>query len=153
QLSIQQQQNSLAQAQTALSDYTISAPIAGTIADLNLHVGDTVGSGTSGATLITSDQIADLSLNEVDAAKVQVGQNATLTFDAIPNLSLTGTVSDVSPLGTVSQGVVSYDIKIAFTTQDPRVKAGMTVNADIQTAVHSNILEVPASAIQTSNGQ
>jgi multidrug efflux pump subunit AcrA (membrane-fusion protein) len=88
----------------------------------------------------------------VDAAKVLVGQNATLTFDAIPNLSLNGTVVDVSPLGTVTQGVVSYDVKIGFTTQDPRVKAGMTVDADIQSAVHSNVLEVPASAIQTSNG-
>ncbi len=153
QLSIQQQQDALNQAQDALSNYTITAPIAGTVANLNLNVGDTVGSGTNAATLITSQQIADLSLNEVDAAKVQVGQNATLTFDAIPNLSLTGTVTDVSPLGTVSQGVVSYDIKIAFTTQDARVKAGMTVNADIETSVADGTLEVPASAVQTVNGQ
>ncbi|HEV3245037.1 MAG TPA: HlyD family efflux transporter periplasmic adaptor subunit [Candidatus Paceibacterota bacterium] len=153
QLAIQQQQNALQQAEDQLANYTITAPIAGVIADLNLNVGDTVGSGTNAATLITNEQIADLSLNEVDAAKVQVGQNATLTFDAIPNLSLTGTVTDLSPLGTVSQGVVSYDVKIAFTTQDPRVKAGMTVNADIQSAVHSNVLEVPASAIKTLNGQ
>ena len=153
QLSIQQQQNALQQAETQLADYTITAPIAGTIANLNLHVGDTVGSATNAATEITSEDIADLSLNEVDAAKVQAGQNVTLTFDAIPDLSLNGTVADVSPLGTVTQGVVSYDVKIGFTTQDPRVKAGMTVNADIQTAVHSNVLEVPASAVQTSNGQ
>lgn len=153
QLSIQQQQNALAQAEDALSNYTIPAPIAGTIADLNLNVGDTVGSGTNAATLITSEDIADLSLNEVDAAKVQVGENVTLTFDAIPNLSLTGSVVDVSPLGTVSQGVVSYDVKISFTTQDPRVKAGMTVNANIQTSVANNALEVPASAVKTLSGQ
>ena len=153
QLSIQQQQTALDQAEQALSDYTITAPIAGTIADLNLSVGDTVGSGTSAATEITNQDIAELSLNEVDAAKVAVGQNATLTFDAIPNLSLTGTVVDVSPLGTVTSGVVSYTVKIGFTTQDPRVKAGMTVNADIQSAVANNTLEVPASAITTVNGQ
>ena len=153
QLSIQQQQNALDQAEDALADYTITAPISGTIANLDLNVGDTVGSGTNAATLITNQDIADLSLNEVDAAKVQAGQNATLTFDAIPNLSLTGTVVDVSPLGTVSSGVVSYDVKIGFTTQDPRVKAGMTVDADIETAVHENVLEVPAGAVQTQNGQ
>jgi RND family efflux transporter MFP subunit len=153
QLSIQQQQNALDQAEDALADYTITAPISGTIANLDLNVGDTVSSGTNAATLITDQDIADLSLNEVDAAKVQAGQNVTLTFDAIPNLSLTGTVADVSPLGTVSSGVVSYDVKIGFTTQDPRVKAGMTVDADIETAVHENVLEVPASAVQTSNGQ
>ena len=152
QLSIQQQQNALQQAEDNLADYTITAPISGMIANLDLHVGDTVGSGTSAATLITDQDIADLSLNEVDAAKVSVGQQVTLTFDAIPNLSLTGTIVDVSPLGTVSQGVVSYDVKVSFTAQDPRVKAGMTVNADIQTAVHENVLEVPASAIKTLNG-
>ena len=151
QLNIQQQQNALQQAEANLADYTITAPFSGTIANLNLSVGDTVGSGTSAATLITTDDIADLSLNEVDAAKVAVGQQATLTFDAIPNLSLTGQVVDVSPLGTVTQGVVSYTIKIDFSTQDPRVKAGMTVNADIQTAVHSDVLTVPASAIVTQN--
>ncbi|MDR3571483.1 MAG: efflux RND transporter periplasmic adaptor subunit [Candidatus Pacebacteria bacterium] len=153
QLSIQQQENALAQAEQQLANYTITAPISGTIANLALAIGDTVGSGTNAATLITNEQIAELSLNEVDAAKVQVGQNATLTFDAIPNLSLSGTVIDVSPLGTVSQGVVSYEVKIGFTTQDARVRAGMTVNANIQSAVHSNVLEVPASAIHTTNGQ
>jgi HlyD family secretion protein len=150
QLNIQQQQNALTQAQEALDDYTITAPISGTIANLALNVGDTVSSGTSAATEITTQDIADLTLNEVDAAKVAAGQKATLTFDAIPDLSLTGSVADVSPLGTVSQGVVSYDVKISFDTQDPRVKAGMTVNADIETAVHQNVLIVPAGAIHTS---
>lgn len=153
QLNIQQQQNSLQQAENALSDYTITAPFAGTIANLNLNVGDTVSNGTAAATLITNSQIVSLSLNEVDAAKVAVGQQATLTFDAIPGLTLTGTVIDVSPLGTVTSGVVSYTVKIGFTTQDSRVKAGMTVNANIQSAVHSNVLEIPASAIQTLNSQ
>jgi HlyD family secretion protein len=153
QLNIQQQQNALQQAEDNLANYTIMAPIAGVLANLNLHVGDTVGSGTNVATEISNGDIADLSLNEVDAAKVAVGQQATLTFDAIPNLSLAGVVVDVSPLGTVSQGVVSYDVKIGFDTQDPRVKAGMTVNADIQSAVHENVLEVPASAIKTQGAQ
>ncbi len=151
-LNIQQDQTALAQAQAALGDYTIRAPISGTIANLALNVGDTVSSGTSAATEITTQNLADLTLNEVDAAKVQPGQKATLTFDAIPNLSLTGTVANVSPLGTVTQGVVSYDVKISFDTQDPRVKAGMTVNANIESAVHENVLTVPAGAIHTTNG-
>ena len=149
QLNIQQQQDALQQAEDNLANYTISAPFSGTIADLNLNVGDTVSSGTNAATLITTQDLADLSLNEVDAAKVAVGQQATLTFDAIPNLTLTGSVVDVSPLGAVTSGVVSYAIKIGFTTQDPRVKASMTVNADIQAAVHSNVLTVPAASIVT----
>jgi HlyD family secretion protein len=152
-LNVEQKQTALAQAQTNLDNYTIRAPISGTLADLNLHTGDTVGASTNVSTLITTDEIADLSLNEVDAAKVSAGQKVTLTFDAIPDLTLAGIVANVSPLGTVTQGVVSYDVKISFTTQDARVKAGMTVNADIQTAVHQNVLTVPSGAVKTQSGQ
>lgn len=152
QLTIQQRQNALTQAQDALSNYTVRAPFAGTLANVSIHKGDTASSGTTAATIVTSQELADLSLNEVDAAKVSAGQKVTLTFDAISDLTLTGQVADVSPLGTVSQGVVSYDVKIAFDTQDPRVKAGMTVNAEIQTAVHQDVLTVPASSIKTSGG-
>jgi HlyD family secretion protein len=153
QLGVQQKQNALQQAQDDLANYTITAPFAGTLANLTIHTGDTVGSGTAVATLVTSSDFADLSLNEIDAAKIAVGQKATLTFDAIPDLSLTGSVAYVSPIGTVTQGVVAYDVKIGFDTQDARVKAGMSVNADIQTAVHQNVLEVPQSAIKTQAGQ
>lgn len=153
QLSIQERQNALKQAEDDLANYTIVAPFAGTIADLNLHTGDAVSSGTAIATLITRDYIADLSLNEVDAAKVAAGQKATLTFDAIDGLSLAGVVAYVSPLGAVTQGVVSYDVKIEFTTTDPRIKAGMTVNADIAAAAHQNVLTVPSTAVKSQGGE
>ncbi len=54
--------------------------------------------------------------------------------------------------GAVTQGVVSYGVQITLDTQDSRVKAGMTVNADIQTAVHANVLTVPSGAVKTVNG-
>ena len=153
QLTVQQKETALAQAQQNLDNYTIRSPISGTLANLSLHVGDTVSSGTSAAVVITTQQVADLSLNEIDAAKVSAGQKVTLTFDAIPDLTLTGTVGNVSALGTVTQGVVSYGVQIAFDTQDARIKAGMTVNAQIQTAVHQNVLTVPSSAIKSQGTQ
>src|SRR6185503_5946600 len=109
--------------------YTVRAPFSGTIAKLSVDKGDQASSGTTVATIISKNQIADLSLNEVDAAKVTVGQKATLTFDAVEDLSIAGAVASVDTLGTVSQGVVSYVVKIQFTTQDERVKPGMSVNA------------------------
>ena len=87
QLSIEQQQQARTQAEDNLADYTIKAPFSGTLAGLNLHVGDSVTSGTNIATLITTEDLVNISVNEVDAAKIAVGQQATLTFDAIPNLT------------------------------------------------------------------
>ncbi len=151
QLSLTQRQNALTDAQNALADYYIRAPFAGTLAVVNAKKFDTAGSGTALATLITTQQMAQLSLNEVDAAKVKVGDKATLTFDAIDGLTLTGRVAEINSIGTVSQGVVSYTVQIGLDTQDDRIKPGMTVNAAIQTDVHQDVLTLPSSAVKTKN--
>ncbi len=61
-------------------------------------------------------------------------------------------MAQVNPVGTVTQGVVSYAIQITLDTQNPSVKPGMTVNATIQTAVHQDVLSVPSSAVKTVAG-
>jgi HlyD family secretion protein len=137
----------------ALADYSVYAPFDGVVASVDAQVGDSGSSGTAVATIITTQQIAKVSLNEVDAAKVKAGQKATLTFDAIEELTLTGTVVEVDAVGAVSSGVVSYGVQIALDAQDSRIKPGMTVNASIQTETAQDALVVPASAVKTANGQ
>lgn len=153
QLTVTQRQNALDDAKQTLADSVVRAPFSGTIGNITAQIGDSVTSGTAIAAIVGTQQIAQLSLNEVDTAKVKSGQKATLTFDAIDGLTIAGTVADVNPIGAVSQGVVSYTVKIAFDALDPRVKAGMTVNAAIQTDVHQDVLAVPSSAVKTLNGQ
>lgn len=148
--SIAQQKQTIATDESNLADYTVVAPFAGTISAVSAQVGQNAGSAV--ATIIGTQSLVDLSVNEVDAAKIALGQKATLTFDAIPGLSLTGTVAEVDPAGTVSQGVVTYGVQISLDTQDPRVKTGMSVNATIQTAVAENVMTVPSAAIKTTNG-
>ncbi len=148
---IEKQQQDIANQEADLAKYIIRAPFAGTISSVSAKVGDSAGSAAV-ATIISSSQIATLSVNEIDAAKIKLRDKATLTFDAISGLTLTGVVAEIDPVGTVSQGVVSYTIKIAFDTQDARVKPGMTANASIQTDVHQNVLIVPSSALKTQNG-
>ena len=152
QLSVTQRQNALLDAQDNLSNYYVRAPFDGTIAKLDVKKGDSASSGTAVATLITAQKIAQVSLNEVDVAKVQLGQKATLTFDAIDGLSIAGVVSDIDTVGTVSQGVVTYTVTITFDTQDDRVKSGMSVSAAIITNMKQDALTVPNSAVKTSNG-
>ncbi|MEK7086681.1 MAG: HlyD family efflux transporter periplasmic adaptor subunit, partial [Patescibacteria group bacterium] len=116
QISINQKEDALLDAKENLADCYVRAPFDGTIASLDVKAHDTASSGTSLATIITKQKIAEISLNEIDISKVKVGQNVTLTFDAVENLSLTGKVSEVDTIGTVSQGVVSYNVKINFDT-------------------------------------
>ncbi|MDD5110665.1 MAG: HlyD family efflux transporter periplasmic adaptor subunit, partial [Patescibacteria group bacterium] len=148
QLSIKQRQNALTDAQAALTDYTVRAPFDGVVAAVNVKVGDPVSSGTAIATIITQQKIAEVSLNEVDAAKVKAGQKATLTFDAIDGLSISGEVSLIDTLGTVSSGVVNYDTIISLDTQDTRVKPGMSVTAVSITDAKPHVLLLPNAAVK-----
>lgn len=149
-LDVRTKQLDVEQKRTTLANYSVRAPFSGTIAKVNVKKSDSVNSGTSIVTLISDQQVADILLNEVDAAKVAVGQNVTLTFDAVDGLTITGKVIEVDLVGTVSQGVVSYNVKIGFDTQDARVKSGMSVSATIVTQVKQDVLIVPASAVKSA---
>ncbi|MFA6410791.1 MAG: efflux RND transporter periplasmic adaptor subunit, partial [Candidatus Buchananbacteria bacterium] len=148
-ISVKQKENSLLDAYEKLADYSVKAPFAGVIASVEIEKGDSVTSATALATLITKQQIAEISLNEVDVAKVKIGQKATITFDAVTDLTITGQVVEIDEIGTVSQGVVSYNVKIAFDVQDQRVKPGMSLSVSIVTDSKQDVLVVPIGAVKT----
>ncbi len=134
--------------QQTLQDHTIRAPFVGAVAKVTAQVGDQVSPSTVLAILLTPTKLAQISLNEVDATKVHVGQKATLTFDAIPGLTIAGSVYELDPLGTVTQGVVNYTVKTAFETQDERIKSGMSVAVSIVTDVRTDVLLVPNATVR-----
>ena len=142
-------ENSYELAKENLNDARITSPIDGQVAKIDLKVGDEASPSTAAVTVITSQQIAEVSLNEVDAAKVKADQKVTLTFNAIDNLSITGVVANVDTIGTVTQGVVNYNVKIVFDTQDERVKSGMSASASIITDQKFNVALVEGSAIKS----
>ncbi len=147
-LAVKQRENALLDAKEALDNYYLRAPFAGVVANLNVKIGETVSQGTAAGILITAEKLAEVSLNEVDVAKVKTGENATLAFDAFPDLKIAGKVAEIDTVGTVSQGVVTYNVKIAFQTQDERVKPSMTVSAEIITDRKENVLLVPNAAVK-----
>lgn len=151
QLAIQQRENAVYDAESNYSDYSVVAPFSGTVAKVDVNVGDTASPSTAAVTMVTNDLLAQISLNEVDAANVKVGDKVTMTFDALADLTITGKLVEMDTLGTVTQGVVTYDAKIDFDTQDARVKPGMSVSTEIITDVKSDVLTVPNSAIKTDN--
>jgi HlyD family secretion protein len=151
-LSVKQRENALQDAKDQLTDYYVRAPFDGTLATLSIKKYDQINTGTTVGVLITKSKIAEISLNEVDVSKIKIGQKSTLTFDAIPDLSMSGEVTQIDTIGSVSQGVVTYVVKIGFDTQDERVKTGMSVSAAIITDVKSDVLLVPNSAVKSQNG-
>ena len=148
-LSLQNAENALANDKANLANYYIYAPFDGTLGKITAQVGTQVSSGTSIATIVTTKDICTIPVNEIDAANVQAGQKVVLTFNALPDLTVAGQVATIDPIGTVTSGVVTYNVQISFDTQDVRVKPGMSINAAIITNAVQNVLIVPNSAIKT----
>lgn len=156
-LSVDQKNNTLKDAKEKLSNYYIRAPFDGTIAKMNIKnadsvSSDSVSSGSSIATLVTEQKLAEISLNEVDVSKVKIGNKAIITLDAISDLSISGKVVEMDTIGTVSQGVVTYSVKISFDAQDERIKSGMSLSVSIMTDVKQDVLTAPSSSIKYQNG-
>ncbi|MFH1564812.1 MAG: efflux RND transporter periplasmic adaptor subunit [bacterium] len=151
-ITIQQKQEALNTAIEDLKDHEIYAPFDGIIAKVNVAKGDSVSSGTAIGSVITTQKIAEVTLNEIDAANTKVGQKVTLTFDAAEGVTAVGEVASIDTLGTVSQGVVSYQVKIAFDVQDERIKPGMSVSSSIIIDSKQNVIMSPISAVKTNGG-
>ncbi len=155
QINLQSAQDSLVTAQQNLAYTSVRAPISGIVSAIGATIGETPGS--SAVTIVGDGEVALVTLNEIDAAKVSVGDKATLTFDALSGLSLAGTVVEIDPVGTVSQGVVSYNVQIGFsqpsdTTSTMQVKPGMSVTGNIVTQADQNVIAVPNAAVTTQSG-
>ena len=144
-LDIRSQQLSLLQAEETYAKYTIRAPFDGIVGRIPVSVYGQASVSTVISTLIGDRKIANISLNEVDAAKVKPGQHVAITFDAIDGLNATGTVDHVDLVGTVSQGVVSYTVQVIIEL----IKPGMSINISIVTNEKTGVLIVPSSALKT----
>lgn len=137
----------------------VTAPIDGTVNEINIKNGDDLSKLSSGSSRTVPMIIGDLStmkaeveVNEVDISNVQIGQKVMMTFTAIDGLEASGAVEKIDSLGTLESGVVTYNVTISFDSLDPKIKPEMSVSANIITEVKQNIITVPNSAVKTENG-
>jgi RND family efflux transporter MFP subunit len=147
-ISVQQKGNSLADARKDLEDYHIKAPFDGVVTGLSINVGDSVSRDDIIASVITKELYAKISLNEVDAARVKVGDEALLSFDALSGETMQGKVVKVDTIGTVSQNVVIYNAEISFDPTSGLLKPGMSVNVEIMIDSKTNVLLITNSALK-----
>lgn len=123
----------LKDAQLLLDKTTLRAPFAGTIAELNLKVGEVLDVTKPAAVLadFTQWQIETEDLTELSVVRINVGDEAKITFDALPSIELTGNVSQIKPIGRNSQGDIVYTVVIRPTSWDERLRWNMTASVTI----------------------
>ncbi len=149
---LEQARLSLEQARRDLADAQIVAPFDGIITAVNITAGET--GGANAITLADVSQLhVDVLVDETEIANVRVGQAAELTLDAVQGITLTGTVARIDPVGTVSNGVVNYGVRVNLDASTAALKLDMTANASLVGEKAENVLVVPTTAIRTARTQ
>ncbi len=124
----------VAQAQAALDEATLVAPFDGTIAELDVNVGEIAAPGVRIASLadLTQWVVETDDLSEVDVVGVQPGADASIKVDALPDAQLNGKVTAITPRSAVKRGDVTYTVDVTITDSNPKLKWGMTAFVDIR---------------------
>jgi HlyD family secretion protein len=119
----------VAAAEDALSNYQLTAPFDGVVAEVAVEVGEQVSaeSLTVSVADTTSWVIETTDITELEVVNLEVGQKVTFTADALAGVTMNGTVAEISQSSFTQGGDVIYAVRISADEVDPRVKWGMTV--------------------------
>lgn len=153
---IAQARSALQRALDDLARTTIRSPMDGHVTALNVEKGETAVMGTmnfAGSVLMTiadlSELLAEVEVAESEVVRLALGQDASVTVDALPDAPLAGTVVEIGSSGLKKGDVVKFRVKVALASPDGRVKPGMTARVEIRTATATDVPAVPLQAVQT----
>jgi HlyD family secretion protein len=154
-LKLKQAQLAVQTAQENLEATMLTAPFDGTITQSNTISGAVVSTGSQAFRIDNlSSLVVPVSVTEIDVNSIQVGQPATIIFDAIPNKMYNGTVIKTDLAGTVGANSVNFSVTVQLTNPDSLIKPGMAANVTITTNQVANALLIPTTSIFTdSTGQ
>jgi multidrug efflux pump subunit AcrA (membrane-fusion protein) len=144
---LEQARLSLEQAKQNLSNALIVAPFSGVVTAVNVMAGGTPPAGTAVEVADMRQMHVDVLVDETQITGIKLGQPAQFTIDALPGITVTGKVDAIDPAGTISQGVVNYNVRVLLDQTDEPLRLDMTANASIVEALHENVLAVPTTAI------
>lgn len=157
-LKLQAAEINLYKAKRDIMNTVIISPSNGTIFSVNLKVNDPLSAedyATRPAVGLVNTRVIKFTgkVDEIDIMKVHVGDNATVTVDAIPDKEFNWTVKFISPFGAKSGNVVKFDVIIVPTgLPEDDLKDGLRATAEITVASVKNALLVPISAVISTPG-
>jgi HlyD family secretion protein len=142
-----------------LEEATVRAPVAGTVIEKPVALGQVIASGTGtagGGTTIL--KMADLTkirvrtlVNETDIGKVRPGLSATVTVDAYPDRPFNATVEKIEPQATIQQSVTMFPVLVSIDNVGGLLMPGMNGEVSIETERRDNALSVSNDAVRSPN--
>src|SRR5919202_1441606 len=144
-------------AKQRLEDATVTAPVAGTVIEKDVSLGQVITSATGafggGTTLL---KMADLGrvrvralFNETDIGQVRPAQPATVVVDAYPDRRFAGLVEKIEPQAVVQQGVTMFPVLVTLDNREALLKPGMNGEVSVLIDERTNVLAVPNDAVRS----
>ena len=154
QSSLENAQSSLDNTQDNYDNYTITAPISGTVVTKNVNAGENVSTGNSATTLAViydlSELTFEMSVDELDISSVKTGQEVKVTADAFEGQTFQGVVTSVSMEGSYSSGVTNYPVTVTL-LENGDLLPSMNVDGEIILDSAEDALVIPADALMRGN--
>ena len=151
-LSLQQAQLNVAAAEAALSEASLLAPVDGTVLAINADVGENAGT----AVLITladlERPLVEIYIDESDLDKVGLSFEVDVTFDALPDDTFTGTITQVDPQLSVVNGVTAIRALVQLNadsfSKPQTLPIGLNATVEVIGGRATNALLVPVEALR-----
>ena len=143
----------LNQSELDLERTYIRSPVAGTVINRTVEVGQTVAASFSAPELFQIAQDlhemkVEASVDEADSGRIREGQICRFTVDAYPEREFGGRVQQIRKAPDVVQNVVTYRVIITAANNDLSLLPGMTANVEIVLGQKQNVLRVPNAALR-----
>jgi len=153
QLSVESAENQLSSAKKSLDDYRVTAPISGTVITKNAKAGDNINATYANPLAVIYDLSKvkfRMKVDELDVLKIAVGQEVTVTADALPEVEMTGHITNISLEAITNGGVTEYPVTVEM-DEVGSLLPGMNVSARIVLEEQKNALCIPVDALMRGN--
>ena len=141
------------QAQVNLEYTDITSPIDGVVISREVDVGQTVAASMSAPLLfLIANDLSQMhviaSVDEADIGLLAQSNAVEFSVDAFPNERFTGTIEEIRLNPRTTQNVVTYNVIVAVSNPDLKLKPGMTANITVTVDRRDNVLSVPNAALR-----
>ncbi len=137
----------------ALAKATLTAPYAGVISAVDIKVGQ-AAQGTAMVITDLGSLYASVNVDEADITSIASGQKVSFTVDALPGVTITGTVDRVMPIADSTAAVITYPVNVKLDSATQPILPGMTLNATFTVKQVNNVVRIPNNYLRVdSTGQ
>lgn len=147
QAAVTQAQAQVQLVQSQIAEMKVTSPVDGIVVQDNIEPGENVSTGEVGFQVQQAGNLeAVVPVDEIDIAKIKVGQATQTTLDALPGQTFSGKVTQIAPTGTASNGVSTYNVTVSLPS-NAQLQAGMSATVSFLIGEQTNVLRVPAAAV------